>query len=230
MRWRLYIFFLSATAIFCFVLLTAATAYGDRGVTAQLDMVRRTVDAPLSIRAADPLPEPLQIAAPAPAPLAPAKPEIYNFKAGPSDLALTLEPGPDRIEAWRKAKAEEKANRGKPGQRRLLNWDEDGWYREEVAMVTAYCPCSRCCGRFANGVTSIGGNAWEPGLAAEPEYLVYGTRVFVPGYGLSTVDDTGGAMRRHWKRNGVLHIDVRMTYHQEARLWGKQYLRVKIYE
>ncbi|MCC8191030.1 MAG: 3D domain-containing protein [Planctomycetes bacterium] len=66
-------------------------------------------------------------------------------------------------------------------------------------------------------------------MAADPLYLDYGTRVFVPGYGLSVIDDTGGAMRRQWRRNGQLHIDVRMTYHYEARQWGKQYLPVKIY-
>lgn len=108
--------------------------------------------------------------------------------------------------------------------------DENGWYREEVALVTAYCPCAKCCGTQSPGITSIGKSAWTPGLAADPVYLDYGTKVFIPGYGMSVVDDTGGAMRRHWRRDGLLHIDVRMTYHYEARQWGKRYDKVKIYD
>jgi len=108
--------------------------------------------------------------------------------------------------------------------------DEHGAYREAVAMVTAYCPCARCCGSFADGRTSIGKSAWRPGLAAAPQALPYGTRIFVPGYGLSEVDDTGGAMRRSWRTRGQIHIDVRMNYHYEARVWGVQYLNVRIYE
>lgn len=136
----------------------------------------------------------------------------------------------DPVMARREAELDERANRGKPINRNRLKWDEDGWYREEVALITAYCPCPKCCGTQSPGITSIGKDAWTPGLAADPIYLPYGTKVFVPGYGLSVIDDTGGAMRRHWRRNGLLHIDVRMTYHYEARQWGKQYLRVKIYD
>ena len=108
--------------------------------------------------------------------------------------------------------------------------DEHGVYREAVAMVTAYCPCARCCGSFADGRTSTGASAWRPGLAAAPLALPYGTRVFVPGYGHSVVDDTGGAMRRSWRTRGQIHIDVRMNYHYEARVWGVQYLNVRIYD
>lgn len=108
--------------------------------------------------------------------------------------------------------------------------DTVGRYREAFATVTAYCPCQRCCGELARGITSIGKTAWSRGLAADPRCLSYGTRVYVPGYGVSAIDDTGGAMRQSWRRRGRMHIDVRMTYHWEARQWGRRFLVVRVYE
>lgn len=216
MRWRMYIFLLSGTAAFCFMLLTAVTDYGDRNsyqpalisaVTAQF---------------------------PSPTPLEPDRAVRVKMPGEgmpkPNALPIFIPSGADPVMARSKAETAENANRGKPGHRDRVKWDENGWYREEVALVTAYCPCSKCCGTQSPGITSIGKNAWTPGLAADPLYLDYGTRVFIPEYGLSVIDDTGGAMRRHWRRNGLLHIDVRMTYHYEARQWGSHYLRVKIYD
>lgn len=105
-----------------------------------------------------------------------------------------------------------------------------GDYREVWATVTAYCPCSRCCGRGSPGITSTGRSAWKPGIAADPQAITYGTRIDVPGYGLHVVDDTGGAMRRSWRVGGRLHLDIRMNYHWQARDWGKRLLKVKVYE
>jgi 3D (Asp-Asp-Asp) domain-containing protein len=103
-------------------------------------------------------------------------------------------------------------------------------YREVWAVVTAYCPCSRCCGRHANGRTATGKSAWTRGFAAAPDAVPYGTKVYVEGYGQATVDDTGGAMRTTYRRSGVVHLDVRMTYHWQARQWGRKFMRVRIYE
>jgi 3D (Asp-Asp-Asp) domain-containing protein len=108
--------------------------------------------------------------------------------------------------------------------------EERPQYKEVWAVVTAYCPCRRCCGRFANGKTSTGTSAWVRGIAADPTVLPYGTRVEVEGYGTSKIDDTGLAMRRTWRRSGMIHLDVRMTYHYEARNWGRKIMKIRIYE
>ena len=100
--------------------------------------------------------------------------------------------------------------------------------REILARVTAYCPCRRCCGPFANGRTSTGTNAWKRGAASDPLALPYGTEVDVPGYGTTVIDDTGIAMRRSWRGSGTVHIDVRFQYHWQARRWGTRLLRVKV--
>lgn len=222
MRWRLYIFAMSATAIFCFMLLTAVTDYGPhpgRSASGALNATVRT--GTLSAQAGGRV-------RPDAAPPAAAKPR-FDPTVRPNPVQFFVRPDADPVLGRLEAEREQRAGRGKPAYRNLLKWDENGWHREEVALVTAYCPCARCCGSQSSGVTSTGKSAWTPGLAAEPDYLNYGTKVLVPGYGLAVVDDTGGAMRRHWRQNGLLHIDVRMTYHNEARRWGKQYLRVKIY-
>lgn len=106
----------------------------------------------------------------------------------------------------------------------------DGSFRTVWAVVTAYCPCRRCCGRHANGRTSTGTNAWKRGAATDPGAIPYGARLFVPGYGYTVVDDTGGAMRRVWRSKGMIQIDIRMTYHWQARQWGRKVLKVRVYE
>ncbi len=225
MCWRLYIFLLSATAVFCFMLLTATTDYATQSVGGRYKAGSPNAAAAsgssllTAVVATSPQRQPVE------------KPDSpYDFAVRPNQVKLFVPAAADPVLARLEKERDERAARGKPANRRRLKWDEHGWYREEVALVTAYCPCARCCGTSSPGITSIGKNAWTPGLAAEPDYLPYGTKVMVPGYGFQEVDDTGGAMRRHWQRNGLLHIDVRMTYHHEARQWGKQYLRVKIYE
>ena len=102
-------------------------------------------------------------------------------------------------------------------------------YVERWALVTAYCPCSKCCGYGTPGRTSIGKSAWKPGIAADPRAVPYGTEIYVKGYGRRFVDDTGGAMRRSWRRKGILHLDIRMTYHYNAKKWGRKMMKVRIY-
>jgi 3D (Asp-Asp-Asp) domain-containing protein len=103
-------------------------------------------------------------------------------------------------------------------------------YREVSAIVTAYCPCARCCGRSADGKTSTNTSAWRRGAAAEPTAVPYGTLIYVEGYGYAVVDDTGNAMRRTWRRHGMIHVDLRMTYHYEARQWGYKVMKIRIYD
>ena len=47
--------------------------------------------------------------------------------------------------------------------------------------VTAYCPCSRCCGAHADGITASGTRA-DHALVAAPGRFPFGTSMRVPGY------------------------------------------------
>lgn len=104
-------------------------------------------------------------------------------------------------------------------------------YRVITMQVTAYCPCKKCCGKRARGLTSTGKNANQSGAAADPRLLPYGTILEIPGVGFRKVDDTGGKMRQDAER-GIYHIDIRFwgpKAHKRARTFGVQELLVKVW-
>ena len=87
-----------------------------------------------------------------------------------------------------------------------------------VFRVTAYCPCRLCCGPQACGVTASGTRADHP-LIAAPKSMPFGTRLYVPGYGWTKVEDRGGAITEG-------RLDVLFPTHAEARAWGVRNLVV----
>ena len=93
-----------------------------------------------------------------------------------------------------------------------------GWKEIEV-LATAYCPCKKCCGKFADGKTAIGHNAFTKGVAVDRRIIPLRSRVKIPGYGMVTADDVGGAIKNN-------HIDVRFTSHQAALEWGRKNLTI----
>ncbi len=91
-------------------------------------------------------------------------------------------------------------------------------------LTTAYCPCSRCCGRNAKGVTASGARAVGCLVAADPRVLPMGTRLIVPGYAGNCpvrVRDTGSGI--HGNR-----LDLLFSSHQVARQWGVRWVTVTI--
>jgi 3D (Asp-Asp-Asp) domain-containing protein len=112
---------------------------------------------------------------------------------------------------------------------------------EPVLMdVSAYCPCSLCCGPDAHGITASGVPAAGRVIAAPSSYR-FGTEMRVPGYGVARVQDRGGAIKSagEWVKN--VHVgdqkvpDVRLTRdridllfptHDEALKWGRQTVTV----
>lgn len=92
-------------------------------------------------------------------------------------------------------------------------------------LTTGYCPCAICCGAFADGITARGRSVRQHphGIATDPGLVTPWLTLDVPGYGRAKVDDTGGAMRQSAKQ-GVIHLDLRFTTHQEARRWGRRWL------
>ena len=95
----------------------------------------------------------------------------------------------------------------------------------QTFRVTAYCPCSKCCGQFADGVTASGhkikaGDAF----VASPKSLPFGTMVTVPGYNGGQpvpVLDRGGAIKEG-------RMDVFFPTHQEALNWGVRVCGVEV--
>jgi 3D (Asp-Asp-Asp) domain-containing protein len=107
---------------------------------------------------------------------------------------------------------------------------EEQGFRVVQVSVTAYCPCERCCGPRAQGLTALETSAWNPGIACDWTWLDPGTVVEIEGYGKYPIDDKGGRMKKKYWRNNIPKMDVRMTYHWQARNWGTKLMEVKIYD
>lgn len=85
-------------------------------------------------------------------------------------------------------------------------------------VITAYCPCVRCCGK-SDGITATGTIATEGRtIAADPTVLPYGTKVIINGHEY-TVEDCGGSIKGN-------KIDIFFNSHEDALQWGRQTLEV----
>lgn len=113
------------------------------------------------------------------------------------------------------------------------NW----WYVR--ATVTAYSPHDKIDSghpstKDTKTSTMVDWRFNPYGIAADPKAIPYNTSIYVPGYLEKSspntaypVDDTGGRMRRSWRR-GVLHIDLRFKTESSAKQWGTKELNVLI--
>ena len=109
-----------------------------------------------------------------------------------------------------------------------------------LVLVTGYCNCEKCCGWKKSwfgfggpvydygpmkgkpkkvGVTASGTTAHHGTIAADTKVFKMGTRLNVPGYGVGTVEDVGGAIKRR-------HIDIWFPSHLDAIKWGRKWLKV----
>ena len=113
---------------------------------------------------------------------------------------------------------------------------------EQELLVTGYCNCGKCCGwrkrwwLFGEpvynygkmkglpkkvGLTASGSVAEMGTIAADPAVYPFGTRIAVPGYGVGTVRDIGGAIKG-------AHVDVWFPSHEAAIAWGSRKINVKV--
>lgn len=93
--------------------------------------------------------------------------------------------------------------------------------RAETFVITAYCPCSKCCGKWANGITSTGVKA-QAGrtIAVDPRKIPYGTKVIIDGH-TYVAEDCGGAIKGN-------RIDIFFNTHSEALKWGRRTKQITI--
>ena len=94
--------------------------------------------------------------------------------------------------------------------------------------VTAYCPCAKCCGPNAAGITASGKDiTYNAGrfVAADTSTLPFGTRLLIPGYDMQPVEviDRGGAIKGN-------RLDVFFPSHEEALEWGRRVVAVRVVE
>ena len=92
--------------------------------------------------------------------------------------------------------------------------------RSELWRISAYCICSRCCGKWSDGITASGKPAVGKLIAAPPE-IPFGTWIDIPGYGIAEVLDRGGVIKGR-------RLDLLFSNHQAALNWGVQYLEIRL--
>jgi 3D (Asp-Asp-Asp) domain-containing protein len=85
----------------------------------------------------------------------------------------------------------------------------------EVFTITAYCSCTKCCGK-SDGITYSGQKAVEGvTIAADLNILPIGTMVEIEGIGRRIVQDKGGAIKGN-------RLDLYFSDHKTALAFGKQ--------
>lgn len=89
----------------------------------------------------------------------------------------------------------------------------------ETYKITAYCSCSKCCGK-STGRTSSGTHATAGRTVAAPAKFAYGTKLNIGGH-IYTVEDRGGAITGN-------RIDIYVNSHSAALQWGVKYLPVSV--
>ena len=91
-----------------------------------------------------------------------------------------------------------------------------------VFEITGYCPCEKCCGKGARGITATGTKATAGRtIAVNPNVIPYGTKVRINGQEF-IAEDTGGV------KGNV--IDMYFDTHDEALSWGRKHEVVEMVE
>lgn len=100
-------------------------------------------------------------------------------------------------------------------------------YRVMMMEVTAYCPCTKCCGENAQGITASGKPVTHNEgrfVAADTRVLPFNTQLSIPGYYNASpvpVIDRGGAIKGN-------KLDVYFDSHEDAKQWGRRIIPVRV--
>jgi uncharacterized protein YabE (DUF348 family) len=133
--------------------------------------------------------------------------------------AVTKEPVDEIINVGTKEKAPETVkaiSNNADGSQTIAGYS----YKKALSMVsTAYTPYDAGC----NSVTSTGAVAQKGVVAIDPSVIPYGTKMYIPGYGVAVAADTGGAIKGN-------RIDLCYSTLDEAFQWGRKSVTVYILE
>lgn len=102
---------------------------------------------------------------------------------------------------------------------RSLSVDRTSNSGTKYFKVTAYCSCSKCCGK-RTGRTASGTKATAGRTVAASSQFKFGTKLNINGK-TYVVEDRGGAVKGN-------KIDVYMNSHAAALAWGVKYLPVEV--
>lgn len=99
----------------------------------------------------------------------------------------------------------------------------DEWTCLGMFKITAYCPCTECCGVYSDGITADGSRATEGvTVAADTSTLPFDTIIQIDGEEYE-VQDRGGAIQGN-------RIDIYFDDHETAEAYGVQHHEVLVKE
>jgi 3D (Asp-Asp-Asp) domain-containing protein len=128
-----------------------------------------------------------------------------------------------KAEEARKAAEAEKAAQFEQQQAQAASAAAPTSYSKVLTLdATAYCPCSKCCGKYANGYTANGMKAGYGVVAVDKNVIPLGTKLYVEGYGYCIAADTGSAIKSN-------RIDLCYDSHSAALASGFGHKSVKVY-
>ena len=128
----------------------------------------------------------------------------------------------DANELW-KVKSEELTSQKALEEQKRKQEEESRRISLGTFKLTAYCPCSKCCGKWANGITATGTTAKaNHTIAVDPKVIPYGSTVYIEGLGTFVAEDCGGAIKGN-------RIDIFYNTHSEALNSGVTALNPKVY-
>lgn len=107
----------------------------------------------------------------------------------------------------------------------MLFWCGEAWASDNW-LITAYCSCSKCCGK-SDGITASGHHLKKGDKVVACNWLKFGTKVNVGGV-VYSVEDRGAKSLFGSKTNHIKHLDIWMSSHKEALRYGKQYKQVEV--
>lgn len=101
---------------------------------------------------------------------------------------------------------------------------EEAW---TTVTATAYCPCKKCCGEWAENrpdgiVYTASGAIAQEGVTIAADWNIYppGTTLYIEGLGEYIVQDRGGAIMGQ-------KVDIYFENHEDALQFGRQEVRIK---
>lgn len=95
--------------------------------------------------------------------------------------------------------------------------NNSGWI---TFTATAYCGCSKCCGK-STGRTASGTMATQGRTVAMPSSYKFGTKIEIQDMGTYVVEDRGGAIKGN-------RIDIFFSNHQSALNFGKRTINLRV--
>ena len=94
--------------------------------------------------------------------------------------------------------------------------------KSETYIATAYCPCTKCCGK-SDGITATGTKATAGRtIAVDPKIIPLGSKVIIDGHEY-IAEDVGGAIKGN-------KVDIYFENHTDALKFGRKTVNLTVIE